>query len=184
MPLPEEHFDAVFSASAFHWIDPSLGWAKAAALLRPGGTIALLQPLSVRDEEGGEALDELDAAFRRHAPEIAAERSGPRDEGTIRTGAEERRENVSELWAWLAHPGLAVPEAGTLFGPAAFTSVPRVTERTADELWALFETTAIFHRLGAAARAGLRAEDERIIDRHGGILRSTQLVALVTAQRR
>jgi hypothetical protein len=92
---------------------------------------------------------------------------------------------VSEVWAWLApHPGLAVPEAGTLFGPALFTSVPRVTVQTADELWALFETTARYHRLTATVRAELRAESERIIIRHGGTLRSTQLVALVTAQRR
>ena len=47
--------------------------------------------------------------FRRLAPEIAAERPTPRDEATIRAGAEERSENVSEVWAWLAHPGLAVP---------------------------------------------------------------------------
>jgi SAM-dependent methyltransferase len=184
VPLPEERFEAVFSASAFHWVDPSLGWAKAAALLRPGGTIALLQPIGVRDEVGGQAPDELEAAFRRLAPEIAAERPGPRDEATIRTGVEERRENVSEVWAWLGHPGLEIPEAGTLFGPAMLTTVPRTIEQTADELWALFETTAVYHRLSASARADLRAEDERIIERHGGTLRSTQFVALVTAQRR
>jgi ubiquinone/menaquinone biosynthesis C-methylase UbiE len=182
--LPEERFDAVFSAAAFHWVDPNLGWAKAAALLRPGGTVALLQPISVQDEVGGQALAELGAAFQRLAPEIAAERPRPRDEATIRAGAAERRENVSEVWAWLAHRGLAVPEAGTLFGPALFTAVPRMTEQTAAELWALFETTAIYHRLSAAVRAELQAEDERIIERHGGTLRTTQLVALVTAQRR
>jgi len=182
--LPEQRFDAVFSASAFHWIDPGLGWAKAAALLRPGGTVALLQPISVRDEEAGHAQDELLAAFARLAPEIAAERPAPRDEATIRAGAQERSENVSEVWAWLAHPGLAVRAAGELFGPATFTSVPRVIEQTADELWALFETTAVYHRLSATVRAELRAEDERIINRHGGTLRSRHLVALVTAQRR
>ena len=182
--LPEESFDAVFSAAAFHWIDPKLGWAKAAALLRPGGTIALLQPIGVRDEANGDALDELDAAFARLAPELAAERPTPRDEATIRSGAEERSENASEAWSWLAHPGLAVPEAGTLFGPALLTSVARVTEQTAGELWAIFETTARYHRLTATARAELRAESERIVNRYGGTLRSTQLVALVTAHRR
>ena len=182
--LPEERFDAVFSAAAFHWVDPKLGWSKAAALLRPGGTLALLQPIDVRREADGQAMDELGTAFARLAPEVAAGRPAPRDEGTIRAGAEERRENVSEVWAWLAHPGLAVPEAGTLFGPAVLTSVPRVTEQTADELWAIFETTSRYHRLTPAVRAELRAESERIVTRHGGILRSTQLVALVTAQRR
>jgi SAM-dependent methyltransferase len=35
-------FDLILSATAFHWIDPSVGLAKAARLLRPGGSLALL----------------------------------------------------------------------------------------------------------------------------------------------
>src|SRR5438132_3368117 len=34
--LPEGSFDGLFSATAFHWIDPAVGWAKVARLLRPG----------------------------------------------------------------------------------------------------------------------------------------------------
>jgi SAM-dependent methyltransferase len=179
--LPAEPFDAVFSASAFHWVDPSVGWAKAAALLRPGGTLALLQPVGVRDEGDGTAVEELHEAFARLAPEIAADRPALRDLASIRVGVEARRENVSEVWSWLAHPGLAVPEARKLFGPAAFTAVRRVKRHTADELWALFETTALYHRLSSQVRVALQAEDARIIERAGGTLRSTQLVALVTA---
>jgi len=32
----------VFSATAFHWVDPAVSWAKAARLLHPGGVLALL----------------------------------------------------------------------------------------------------------------------------------------------
>jgi ubiquinone/menaquinone biosynthesis C-methylase UbiE len=35
-------FDLIVSATAFHWIDPAIGLAKAARLLRPGGWLALL----------------------------------------------------------------------------------------------------------------------------------------------
>jgi SAM-dependent methyltransferase len=179
--LPVELFDAVFSGSAFHWVDPSVGWAKAAALLRPGGTLALLQPIGVRDEADGNAVEQLDDAFARLAPEIAAERPALRDLATIRAGAEARRDNVSEVWSWLAHPGLAVPEAGKLYGPATLTAVRRTKRQSAEELWALFETTALYHRLTPRVREALRAEDNRIIERAGGTLRSTHLVALVTA---
>jgi len=37
-----EHFDLIVSATAFHWVDPGIGLAKAARLLRPGGWLALL----------------------------------------------------------------------------------------------------------------------------------------------
>jgi ubiquinone/menaquinone biosynthesis C-methylase UbiE len=35
-------FDLIVSATAFHWVDPGAGLAKAARLLRPGGWLALL----------------------------------------------------------------------------------------------------------------------------------------------
>lgn len=35
-------FDLIVSATAFHWVDPRVGLAKAARLLRPGGWLALL----------------------------------------------------------------------------------------------------------------------------------------------
>jgi ubiquinone/menaquinone biosynthesis C-methylase UbiE len=35
-------FDLIVPATAFHWIDPTIGLAKAARLLRPGGWLALL----------------------------------------------------------------------------------------------------------------------------------------------
>jgi ubiquinone/menaquinone biosynthesis C-methylase UbiE len=35
-------FDLIVSATAFHWVDPSVGLAKAARLLRSGGWLALL----------------------------------------------------------------------------------------------------------------------------------------------
>ena len=41
-PLPVEPFDAVVSATAFHWIDPALRVTKAADALRPGGVLATI----------------------------------------------------------------------------------------------------------------------------------------------
>ncbi len=34
-------FDLIFSAQAFHWVDPEIGFPKAAEALKPGGWIAL-----------------------------------------------------------------------------------------------------------------------------------------------
>src|SRR5580658_384251 len=47
--LTHAHFRAVFSASAFHWIDPEAGWQKAADVLAPGGTLALVQYCGIEE---------------------------------------------------------------------------------------------------------------------------------------
>jgi SAM-dependent methyltransferase len=39
---PAARFDAVVSATAFHWIDPAVRLQRAAAALRPGGALALV----------------------------------------------------------------------------------------------------------------------------------------------
>ena len=41
-PLPDEPFDMVFSATAFHWIDPTVGAKKAAAALGRDGLLAIV----------------------------------------------------------------------------------------------------------------------------------------------
>lgn len=33
-------FDLIFAATSWHWIEPAIGYSKAAALLRPGGWLA------------------------------------------------------------------------------------------------------------------------------------------------
>src|ERR1700761_406100 len=57
--LPREQFRAVFSASAFHWVDPEVSWQRAADVLVPGGTLALVQYFGLeepRSEEDQEAV--------------------------------------------------------------------------------------------------------------------------------
>jgi SAM-dependent methyltransferase len=39
-PLPDEPFDLVFSATAFHWVDQAVRVVKSAEALRPGGFLA------------------------------------------------------------------------------------------------------------------------------------------------
>jgi SAM-dependent methyltransferase len=41
-PIEQGAFDLVLSAQAFHWIDPAFGLARAAAVLKPAGAIALV----------------------------------------------------------------------------------------------------------------------------------------------
>jgi len=41
-PLPAQPFDAVVSATAFHWIEPAVRVSRSADALRPGGALAVV----------------------------------------------------------------------------------------------------------------------------------------------
>ena len=52
-------FDLIVSATAFHWVDPDIGYTKAARLLRSGGWLALLSTGEKYDDPLGSALTEM-----------------------------------------------------------------------------------------------------------------------------
>jgi len=62
-------YDLIVSATAFHWIDPQVGWAKAARLLRPGGWLALLTTGERYPEPFRTALRELWTTYSRQKAE-------------------------------------------------------------------------------------------------------------------
>ena len=181
--FPREQFRAVFSASAFHWIDPKISWQKAADVLVPGGTLALIQycgleePRSERDQEA--AL----AAIRRVAPDIAADWPTYRDLDATLAGMEQRRGNVSEVWAWLGSYDVGQDHAGRLFGDVQVAVMPKLIELTSDELNALVRTMSFYARLSPGQRQALEREHEAIYERLGRPIRASTVAALVTARR-
>jgi SAM-dependent methyltransferase len=59
--LPVDQFDLVFSATAFHWVDPSVGFQRAASILKPSGTLALATSAHVAGGTRVEILDSVAA---------------------------------------------------------------------------------------------------------------------------
>lgn len=180
--LPEP-FRAVFCASAFHWLDPDVSWRKVARSLTPGGLLALIQYCGVESPETAPDADALMSALAGAAPEIAAEWPSLRDFETIMAGAADRRENVSEVWAWVASQPVARTYAAGLFADAEIAVVPTVSEQTAEELGALFRTTSLYHRMAPAQRRALEQANREIGERLGRPIRSSMLAVLVTACR-
>jgi ubiquinone/menaquinone biosynthesis C-methylase UbiE len=181
--LPREHFQAVFSASAFHWVDPKVSWQKAADVLVPGGTLALVQyfgleePRSQRDQEA--AL----AAIRKVAPDIAANWPAYRDLDATVAGLEQRRGNVSEAWAWLGSYDIGQDYAGRLFDDVQVAVMPKLVEYTPDQLNALLRTMSFYARISPGQRQALEREYEAIYERLGRPIRASTVAALVTARR-
>lgn len=181
--LPESAFAAVFSATAFHWVEPEIGWARAAGLLRPGGVLALLQYNEVADERTEADRHALHAALAKVAPDIAARWPAGRDAATIVSGATDRRENISEVWSWMGRHELASPEAAALFTGVHVDTVPVYREVTADRLNGYLHTTSLYARLDPDQRTALEAENRLVAERAGGAVRSSELAVLVTGVR-
>jgi ubiquinone/menaquinone biosynthesis C-methylase UbiE len=181
--LPREQFRAVFSASAFHWIDPQVSWQKVADVLVPGGTLALLSYFGL--EEARSKLDQEAAlaAIRKVAPDIAANWPAYRDLDATLAGVEQRRGNVSEVWAWLGSYDLGQDYAGRLFGDVQVTVMPKLVEHTPDELNAVLRTMSFYARISPGQRQALERENQAIYERLGRPIRASTATVLVTARR-
>jgi SAM-dependent methyltransferase len=66
-------FDAVVCGESWHWVDPVVGSAKAAAILRPGGLLAVFWITGQPPEDLGAAFAEV---YRRALPGSLASRLG------------------------------------------------------------------------------------------------------------
>ncbi len=181
--LPRERFKAVFAASAFHWIDPKVGWQKAADVLVPGGTLALVQYCGVEEPSTKPDQEAVLSALKRVAPEIAANWPAYRDIDATLAGVEQRRGNVSAAWAWLGSYDIAQDYAARLFGDVQVAVVPKLIEHTPDELTAVVRTMSHFARLSPDQRQALEREHEAIYQRLGRPIRASTVAALVTARR-
>jgi len=183
-PLPRERFPAVFSASAFHWIDPDVGWRRAADVLVPGGTLALVQYFGLHERRSAEDQRALLGVMTQIAPDLAANWPSYRDLETTLAGARERRANVSEVWSWLGGYELARDYAAHLFDEARIDAAPMPLEHTADELNALLGTMSFWSRLSPQQRAAVAGENRTLQERLERPIRSSALACLVTARRK
>jgi SAM-dependent methyltransferase len=180
--LPRKQFQAVFSASAFHWVDPKVSWQKAADVLVPGGTLALVQYFGIEEPRSKPDQEAALAALRKVAPDAAANWPTYRDLDATLAGVEQRRGNVSEVWAWLGSYDIGQDYAGRLFGDVQVAVMPKLIENTPDKLNAVIRTMSFFARLSPDQRQALEREYEAIYERLGRPIRASTVAALVTAR--
>ncbi len=182
--LPRERFRAVFSASAFHWVDPEASWQRAADVLVPGGTLALVQYFGMEEARSKQDQDAVLAAMRKVAPDIAANWPAYRDLDATLAGIEGRRGNISAAWSWLGSYDIGREYADRLFGDVQVAVMPKVIEHTLDELGARVRTMSFYARLSPGQRQALDREHEAIYQRFGRPIRASTIAVLLTARRR
>jgi SAM-dependent methyltransferase len=83
LDAPDASFDLIVSATAFHWLDPEVKFAKSARLLKAGGWLALLSTEERYDDPPGSDLRDMWVArgedggvWARHRTPHAADLTG------------------------------------------------------------------------------------------------------------
>jgi len=94
-------FDLVTCAQAWHWIEPSIGVARAAEALRPGGRVAVFWNI------GGppaEVQARLEPIYARLAPEVQSSERDPRPQAVRAdyAGGGAFEEPVTSTFSWNA----------------------------------------------------------------------------------
>lgn len=141
-------FDLVFSAQAWHWVRRDVRAAKGALALTPGGALALFWHRT--DWHGEELRDELEALYRRRAPELFAQ--DPGFPGLSAAGDDER-------------PAYEIA-ASELFGDPILRTHRWSAELTADGFVELCLTQSNHRLLADQLRAELLDEVHALVLRH------------------
>ena len=166
VPLEEKTFDLMISATAFHWIDPKVGYPKAAQVLKPDGTLALFWNKPVQTEVSADCFQSIQAVYERVVPEMAKRFPG------------------------LPHPD-AIPtpikdeiDRSGLFGKVTVLKYGWDTEYTAQAYVELLNTYSDHMALEKETRAELFDGIENLIEIHfGGRIVKEHLSVLYLAHR-
>lgn len=159
-PLPEEPFDAVFSATAFHWVDPAVRVAKSADALRPGGLLATVATYHVAGGSAAffEAVQDCYARYNPPASRPPTARDIPYDDRELASSGR--------------------------FGPATFHRYEWELAYSTAEYLDLLRTYSSHRALPDARRQGLLDCVAKLIDTgHGGRIVKRYLAELRIARR-
>jgi SAM-dependent methyltransferase len=159
---PPDPFDLVVSATAFHWIDPDIRVDKAAEVLRPGGTLAVIHSEHVA---GGTERFFVDA-------QDCYERFDPRTPAGLRLTPAADLPDPSDF------------DRSRRFGPARFHRYEWEQAYTTSTYLDLLMTYSVTRSLPRPAAEGLLACLGDLIDRnHDGRITKRYLTQLTAAHR-
>ncbi|MEJ3750481.1 class I SAM-dependent methyltransferase [Actinomycetes bacterium KLBMP 9797] len=161
-------FDLLVAASAWHWVDPSIGWRRAHDVLHPGGWMALLGHVVVRRLGEPEVYAETADLHERFCP-------GNPDWG--HPPLEDDVRATDKGWGLVEDPG-------GLFGPTIVRWYPTVQWFDGAGFADLLRSTSPYRRLDRDVREPLLdAVAERIRTRMGDRAARRYLSVLRVGQR-
>lgn len=167
-PCPNDAFDLIYSASAFHWIEEQVGYPKVFAALRPGGAFARFASHPYYHIEGQEELwSQIQWCYCRHTPNCA----GAVEPRLFKRYAEEEAEYRSGI---AAKYGFTDIQTHVYYRDLMYTSCEYVKRLG-------IESDKI--AMAAAERDALLKEIKAAVDRHGGRIVVRDMIDLNLARK-
>jgi SAM-dependent methyltransferase len=160
----EGSFDLIFSATAFHWIKPEIGYPKAFHLLKEHGTIAVFWHLASIIEPKTALLQNIRAIYRRHAPQLD-------DYLTDAEAAELHQQRLTEI------------QTDQLFQSPLAKLYRWEDVYPAERYLRLMNSYSDFHSIEASTRNAILHEVSALLDHAGGSIVIPQEVRLYLARK-
>ena len=161
-------FPLVFAAQAWHWVDPTIGFAEATQVLRPEGLLAAFWNRPMWAHARAELREGILDAYQRNAPELLGEQDPIHPASPLPWDAEEWRRGVG------ASDGLEAAEVRDYEWSQTYS---------AGGYAALLATHSTVRVLEPTRRAALVDAVARSIESHGNSLTLPLLTRLCLARR-
>ena len=155
----EIKYDLIYSATAFHWVDSTVGYPKAWEMLKPGGTLAVFWHMSSVTYYSGGIFDGLNKLKLKYLPQ---ESPGFDEEGVQRV----KEKRIAQI------------QAGGCFGLPEIYEYRWTDTYDADRYVTLLNTYSGTQTLSGESRRAYLDEVRAFINENGGTVELPQHVML------
>ena len=164
--LPENTFDLVYSATAFHWIPEDIGYPKVLSLLKKGGAFARFANRPYRDKGNTQLACEIDELYDRYYYPFHGKKR--------RASAEFTEKQASDIAETAAKYG---------FTDIKYALFRRTRTFSADEYCKLLGTYSDHIAMDEDIRTAFFSEIKNAIDSHGGSITIYDTIDLELARK-
>ncbi|MEH7462864.1 methyltransferase domain-containing protein [Bacillus thuringiensis] len=158
----DDSYSLAVSATAFHFINPEIGYPKVANLLRENGTMAFFWTYHI--QPSADVFREIGDCYEKYAPHLH-----PNKLPTLEDLIEERKKLTMQH---------------DLFQDLVVKTYKWTDTYTSDDYIALLHTQSAHRLLSQEVKEKLFHSIQNVIEKHGGKIEKLQFVALYLARKR
>lgn len=172
--------DLVFSATAFHWVDPSVGYPKAASLLRPPGHLVLVTNAHVAGGSGEAIGSDIQQLHRKMAPDVGSW-TFPTVQQLDQVAGQGG--SIAQVWARIERKFADPPDVTHLFEEPLVVTYPWLAGYDTAGYVAMLATQSTYASMEAQRRERLLAEIGNLVEhRLGGAITKQYLAIMAVAR--